>query len=62
MPLLLDQRGLDEWLGQKTSPDLEGILEAGDVELRSSLASRRVNSVRNNSSNLLEPDAPETLF
>jgi putative SOS response-associated peptidase YedK len=62
MPLLLDQRGLEEWLGDNSFPDLEGILEASDVELRSSLASRRVNSVRNNSSDLLEPDAPETLF
>lgn len=62
MPVLLDVRGLEEWLGKSTGPDLDVVLGAGDVALHSVRASRGVNSVRNNSPRLLEADAPETLF
>lgn len=62
MPVLLDQRGVGEWLSVSTEPEMGIVLGAGDEELRSSRASRDVNSVRNNSPRLLEPDAPETLF
>lgn len=62
MPLLLDQRGVREWLGESNAPNLEVILGASEIALQSSQASHEVNSVRNNSPRLLEPDLPDTLF
>lgn len=62
MPLLLDEIAMGEWLDPSSMPDLDRVVAASEVELQASPASHLVNSVRNNSPRLLEPDEPETLF
>ena len=62
MPLLLDGMAMGEWLGESSMPDLDVVMAASEVDLQASRASRLVNSVRNNSPSLLEPDEPDTLF
>lgn len=62
MPLLLDGAAMGEWLGPTPMPDLDLVMAASEADLQATLASRAVNSVRNDSPRLLEPDEPETLF
>lgn len=62
MPLLLDADAMGEWLGESPAPDMGLVLAASEDALQSRRVSRAVNSVRNDSPQLLEPDEPETLF
>lgn len=62
MPVLLDAKGLAEWLSERPIPSMDDVLEGGSCTLVSLRASTRVNSVSNNDPSVLDPDPPTTLF
>jgi putative SOS response-associated peptidase YedK len=62
MPVLLDARGLTEWLSERATPSMFDVLGGSTYPLDSMRASTRANSVSNNDPSVLEPDPPTTLF